>query len=498
MPTLVQVVARGLAQLDLSQPQCIAVALSGGRDSVALLHMLAKLFAKESVESSVKHKEPAWSICALHVNHGLQADATYWAQFCNELCYELGIKLYTHTYANNELLAAQQGQGLEAAARQGRYRALLNLATQAQATVLALAHHQDDQAETVLLQIARGTGLAGAAAMPEFSQRKQLVWWRPLLSVTRAQIDQYVAKYKLRYIDDPSNAVGLLNDHQLRRNALRHRVMPALENAYPGASLNLARFATRAAQAHQELMAIAQQDWAQHEQTVLNQLGTLEQNHELIPKEISPLRDTFCKALTQERRANLLRYWLQLHGLPAPEQSQLTEIFQQWLYARQDAQPNIAYCGVQLRRFAGALYVARTAHQANTLSRQQPAMQWSPAQGTQLGLARTVLPESAVWVQRKDLHHLFVHYSTREGAAVALAASPAALTFRLASNRPARTLKQQFQAAQTPVWLREEAWVLLVDSAIVWVQHLGFNAGHPLVCTQGERFMLQLTPTAKT
>jgi tRNA(Ile)-lysidine synthase len=492
MTTLIQVVERGLTKLDFSQPQCIAVALSGGRDSVALLHLLAKLFAKESVASSAKHKDPAWTLCALHVNHGLQADSRYWAQCCNELCFELGIQLYTHTYAPNELLETQKGKGLEAAARQARYRALLGLAQQAQATVLALAHHQDDQAETVLLQIARGTGLAGAAAMPELSQRAQLLWWRPLLSTTRAQINLYVARQKLRYIDDPSNAFAQHNEHELRRNALRHHVMPALENAYPGASLNLARFAARAAQANQELMAIAQQDWQLHQDAQQSWPQSAKQSVDLdlnlAPPPVGPLRDSFCKALSPERRANLLRYWLQLQGVPAPEQSQLNEIFQQWFHARSDAQPTIVLGRVQLRRFAGGLYVARAASQQVLLHAQNrlatrvatpaPQVRWLPALEGQLGLKEPEVPEGSVWVQRKALHDFGVVSS--------------GLTFRLAANRPARTLKQQFQSAQIPVWLREDAWVLIADRAIVWVEYLGFNAGHSQVLGHDERFTFQI------
>ena len=192
----------------------VTVALSGGVDSVVLLHELSRQL-------------PA--ISALHVHHGLSPNADAWARFCRKLCRQWKIPLSVH-----RVKVQRKGKGLEAAARDARYQVLL----QASAPVIALAHNLDDQAETVLMNLLRGAGARGASGMPERSRRGSKTLWRPLLSVTRKEILAYAHRHGLDWVEDESNA-----DQSLTRNFIRRRVGPILARRFPRWKEALARAA---------------------------------------------------------------------------------------------------------------------------------------------------------------------------------------------------------------------------------------------------------------
>jgi tRNA(Ile)-lysidine synthase len=194
------------------------VALSGGVDSVVLLHAVHKLRAKYRL-----------SLRAVHVNHGLSPNAARWALFCRRYCRALRVPL-----AVKRVQVSRKGKGLEAAARAARYAAFRSQA----ADVVLLAHHLDDQAETVLLNLLRGAGVRGASAMPEAGVLADKVLLRPLLSVSRAAILDYAHAHRLQWIEDESNA-----EEALTRNYLRRRVGPLLSERFPRWRENLARAA---------------------------------------------------------------------------------------------------------------------------------------------------------------------------------------------------------------------------------------------------------------
>jgi tRNA(Ile)-lysidine synthase len=191
----------------------IAVGLSGGVDSVVLLHKLRGV--------------PG--VCAIHVHHGLSPHADAWAAFCRRLCKRLGVPLTV-----KKVKVARRGEGLEAAARASRYKAFSEMKTDC----IALAHSLDDQAETVLMNLLRGAGLRGARGMLPRSKFHQKTLLRPLLDTPRGEIEAYARRHGLEWIEDESNA-----DESLTRNFIRRRVAPVLERKYPRWKENLARAA---------------------------------------------------------------------------------------------------------------------------------------------------------------------------------------------------------------------------------------------------------------
>ena len=193
----------------------IAVGLSGGVDSVVLLHQLKK-------NSQAKLR-------AVHVHHGLSPNADAWASFCRSFCKRLGIPLSV-----TRVSVRRAGKGLEAAAREARYDAF----RRDKAKVIALAHNLDDQAETVLMNLLRGAGARGASGMAEHSRLGDKTLWRPLLGMPRPKIEAYARKHKLEWIEDESNA-----NEALTRNFIRRSVGPLLEQKFPQWKRSLARAA---------------------------------------------------------------------------------------------------------------------------------------------------------------------------------------------------------------------------------------------------------------
>ena len=265
----------------MAERPVVAVACSGGRDSVALLH--ATLRAAQAL---------GLSVVALHVHHGLMAEADQWASALEALC-----ERWNAGFACERLQGSPTaGQSIEAWARRERYRALARMARVAGANLVLLGHHLHDQAETVLLQALRGAGPAGLAAMPRLVERDGLTWARPWIARTSAEIDAYVAPLQLEPALDPSNA-----DPRFARSRLRAQVMPALRAAFPEADGALAAVARRAGEARAVLAEVAAED--------LQRIGA---------GDALPL--AAWRSLSPARRTNALRAWLaqKLEG-PVPQ-----------------------------------------------------------------------------------------------------------------------------------------------------------------------------------
>lgn len=275
----------------------LCVGLSGGCDSVVLLHLLAS---------------SRWSgqLSAMHVHHGLSPNADRWADFCGHICGELGIPLKIAHVA----VAENSPEGLEAAARGQRHAALAGCG----AEVLLLAHHCGDQAETVLFNLLRGAGVTGAAGIPLARSAAGMTILRPLLDVSRASIESYAAAQGLSWIEDESNA-----DQRFSRNFLRHSVMPGLVQRFPAAEAMLAQSAGHFAEADALLGDLASLDWltvaADGENAAMAALRTL-----------SPLR-----------LKNLLRWRLRVLGWRTPSASRLDEFARQLLSAGPDRHPSL-------------------------------------------------------------------------------------------------------------------------------------------------------------
>lgn len=271
----------------------LAVALSGGADSTALLVACAEKWPGQVV--------------ALHVNHGLQAAAPAFERHCIDLCERLNVPLRVQRVDARH----HSGQSPEDAARQARYKAFDALASMepAQTAIksVALAQHADDQVETLLLALSRGAGLGGLSAMPAHWQRDGLDYYRPLLAVAGADIRSWLARRGIAFVEDPTNA-----DEQFTRNRIRARVMPALQAAFPQFLDTFARSAAHAAQAQVVLDEVALQDAGQ---VCRASDGLL---------LIKPLQQ-----LSRARQANAVRYWLKNRFQVIPSTVQLQELLSQ-------------------------------------------------------------------------------------------------------------------------------------------------------------------------
>lgn len=307
-------VAADLAPL-LPDHRRLLLGLSGGVDSVVLLHLLHRLAPCHD-----------WQLSALHVHHGMSPHADAWAEFCAALCEDLKIPLII----NRVDIAPLRSHGLEAAARQLRHAAF---AAQS-ADFVVLAHHADDQAETLLLQLLRGAGVKGAAAMSALQGRLL----RPLLHRSRQEILDYAAAHQLRWIEDESN-----QDQGYPRNFLRHALLPRLAEHFPAYRQTLARSTQHFAEAAELLDDLARLDAA----SALCD-GTL---------AVSALQQ-----LSRPRAKNLLRHFLDRQGAPLPQQVQLAEMLHQLCQAREDAAVCVLFGGGQwqLRRYRGKAHVLRT------------------------------------------------------------------------------------------------------------------------------------------
>lgn len=252
------------------------VGFSGGLDSTVLLHLLADLAGQYSLPR----------IHALHVHHGLQAAADSWPSHCDGVCKALGVPLQVIH------VSVPGGASLEAAAREARYGAFS--AVLGEGDVLLTGQHQDDQAETVLFRLLRGAGVRGLAAMPQQRALGKGLLVRPLLAVSRAELEGYANRHDLTWIEDPSN-----DDVHHARNFLRNRIMPLLRERWPQANLSMARTAAHLEEAQSLLDDLAQQD-----------LNNAQATSSFVWLGLPVLALAPLAAMSAARQRNALRCWL--------------------------------------------------------------------------------------------------------------------------------------------------------------------------------------------
>jgi len=293
----------------------ICVALSGGLDSTVLLHALAKLAARESLMPR-----------ALHVDHGLQPESAAWAAACRATCAAAGVALEVIELG----LVPARGESVEAQARDARYAALAGRLADGER--LVTAHHRDDQLETVLIQLMRGAGVAGLAAMPPRARLGRGWQLRPLLEVDRAELAGYAARHGLTWQQDPMN-----DALRFDRGYLRARVLPAIRERWPAASATVMRSATHLAEASRLLGGLAAADALQ----VMDE-GRLS----LVALCVLP----------RDRQVNLLRWWLRQEGLRPPPAARLGAALPGFFTARPDGAPALRWDAGEIRRYRGRLY----------------------------------------------------------------------------------------------------------------------------------------------
>ncbi|MGJ7458509.1 tRNA lysidine(34) synthetase TilS [Halomonas sp. MA07-2] len=296
--------------------RCVWVALSGGLDSALLLTLVA--------EACRRHPRP---LRALHVHHGLQAAADDFEVHCRRLCSRQGVPLFVER-AEVDLTT---GRGLEGAAREARHAAFARRV--APGDTLWLAQHRDDQAETFLLAALRGSGVRGLAAMPPARAWRGRALVRPLLVVSRAELEAEAARLGLAWVEDPSNA-----DERLDRNYLRHTVLPGLTARWPHAAAALSRSAVLAGEAEGLLGELAELD--------LERLGG----------EAARLPTAELAALSGDRQRLLVRHACARLDLPTPPAARLATLLDQ-LSSRRDAEARVVWAGAEARVWRGWLYL---------------------------------------------------------------------------------------------------------------------------------------------
>ena len=296
------------------------IAFSGGLDSTVLLHLLAHLAKTESL--------PALN--AIHVHHGLQAVADAWPDHCQSVCDALGVSLQVVR------VQVQPGASIERAARDARYAAFIE-ATQVN-EVLMTAQHRDDQAETLLFRLLRGAGVRGLSGMPSERPLGRGHLLRPLLNVTRAELEAYATEHQLSWIDDPSN-----QDHQFSRNYLRHQVFPVLTARWPQAVATMARSAAHLSEAQGLLDELAQIDLA---------LASTASDFDWLG--LPSLELATLEKLSDARQRNALSHWLKpLTTLPDSDHWSGWENVRD---ATDDARPLWRLAAGELHRAGGRLW----------------------------------------------------------------------------------------------------------------------------------------------
>jgi tRNA(Ile)-lysidine synthase len=424
----------------------LAVACSGGRDSIALLH--AALRAARPL---------GLRVVALHVHHGLQPAADDWAARLEARCARWAAEGWPVSFACTRLAGGPApGDSIEAWARRERYAALAQMARAAGATLVLLAHHRRDQAETVLLQALRGAGAAGLAAMPRLVVRDGVTWARPWLAQPAEAIGAYVAAAGLDFIVDPSNA-----DPRHARSRLRTSVMPTLRAAFPEAETALAAVARQAHEARTALDELALED--------LGALGAA-QADELA---LAPWR-----ALAPARRANALRAWLALRlGRAVPD-----TLLRRLLDETHDDAPRRwpVDAARTLHSWRGRLAVVAAPSavvRADAAATAVAGAASLPAGGVALRLLRCGAHRVPGWPGALEVFAIAEHGVAPLRLAHAVARARAgAEQFQAQPRGTARSLKKQYQAAGLPVEARGGPLVFDQEGALLFVPGLGVDA----------------------
>jgi tRNA(Ile)-lysidine synthase len=403
----------------------VAVALSGGRDSMTLLDALSILAA-----------DSGFALSALHVHHGLSPNADRWAAFCAGECAQRGIAL---TVVHVDVARTRQ-KSLEATARTARYAALRG----ADADVVMLAHHADDQAETLLLQLLRGSGPHGLASMPAARTGGGPVLLRPLLALPRTAIEAFAKARQLRWIDDESNA-----NTGVKRNYLRHEIGHRLAAAFPGYPATLVRAAAHNAEAAHLLDELAAIDASAACGTDGQGKPTIVRAALIAMAEHSP-----------PRARNLLRWFLRCHALPLPSSARLEAMLVQFVGAGPDARVRLSHAGAELGIYRGRIVVH------------------SP------GVARFAIPWSGE--SSLALPHGVLEFTPSHGEGIAtkaLAASPVTVRqreggerIRLGVDKVSRAVKKLLHDAGIPPWQRGSLPFVFCGDVLAAVPGIGVDA----------------------
>lgn len=415
--------------LTLEKLECkqIKIALSGGVDSMVLLHLAHQYAMASNVP-----------LAAVHVNHNLHVEADQWAHFCKTSCQKLNIAL-TIIKVNVAKKASK-----EAAARQARY-AVFEQEMQA-GTLLLLAHHRDDQVETVLFRLLRGAGLKGLSGMPALRPLGTGFLYRPLLSVSRKVIVNYALKHQLKWIEDPSNT-----EEVYERNWLRHKVVPLLVSRWPKANEQINKASQHLKASYQLLNLYVQED--------LHQLfpTRLHFNDQALGAHIT-LAEPLWSRWGKSRQVAVLQCWIEMLSLPPLSEAALEQLFLQFVLARSDAQPVFKYCQGTFRRFRNRLYFLSADNALfDQLARQAIVTFKEAPQALLTAYGFELSPEVAP-----------------ERLSISLGLPPKVRVLHKAHHHQAKNV---YQEGDIPPWLRASLPVLFYNDALIML--MGFIFKEP-------------------
>ena len=395
--------------------QSYLLAYSGGMDSHVLLHALAHLQSIGKIQQ----------LRAIHIDHGLQAESSAWSNHCKETAGALGVSCEVIPLN----LKIPEGESLEAVARDARYDVFKQRLEQGEA--LLTAHHQNDQAETVLLQLFRGSGVDGLAAMPEVKDFERGMLLRPLLNYSRQFLEDYAKEYQLNYIDDPSNF-----DTDFDRNFLRHDVLPLLQTHWKGVTKNLTRVARLQAEAKHLLEENAEIDY------------------QAMEREHFTLSIDSLLQLPKVRQKLVIRLWLSKQQFLMPSEIKLEHLISDVLYAKSDAKPCVHWSNVEVRRYQNRLY----ALQINQTHKADRVIDWDACSPLVLSSITIELDDLGEWkkvLQQADK----VTVRFRQGGE----------RIRLRGHKQTVKLKKLLQESNIPPWERDRIPLIYLGEKLIIV-----------------------------
>ena len=392
------------------------LAYSGGVDSQVLLHLLSQLKHTHNMD-----------VRAVYIDHGLQQQSRQWQQHCEQSCQSLSIPFQ----AISVNARAMQGDSPEAAARHARYQALSTLIEKDHC--LLTAQHQDDQAETLLLQLFRGAGAAGLSAMPFYTSFSNGWHMRPLLNCNQQQLLDYATQNQLIWVEDPSN-----QNHNFDRNLLRHEFMPVLKKRWPSIEKTLSIAAQQQAENKCLIDELAAEDF--------NNINVHDGG--LLIDDIEKLNEARCR--------NVLRYWIKQQGFDIAPRKVMQQIILQIFHSREDAQPDIRWSNAVMHRYKNYLYI-------------MPSVEHDVTQ-TIAWHASEALTIDSLNIQ------LLMQATTATGLKEDILQQTLQVRFRQSGERiqPAgrsghHSLKKLFQEASVPAWKRSKIPLIYLNDELIAV-----------------------------
>ncbi|CAM8377928.1 MesJ tRNA(Ile)-lysidine synthase MesJ [Candidatus Methylopumilus planktonicus] len=424
--SLLDVVEKSFVSLSTSHKKMksMTVALSGGIDSVVLLHLLHQL-----------QKRQTFTLKASHVHHGLSKNADKWVKFCGKLCTKLSIPLDV----NYVKLPQKKSLGIEGEARQLRYEKLLK----SQTDLVVLAHHEDDQAETFLLQLIRGAGVKGLSSMAYFDASRRL--WRPLLNTSRIDIESYAKKHKLKWIEDESN-----QNIDFDRNFIRSKVLPILKNRFNHIIKVISRSSSHLAEAQYLLDDLAQID-------LKSNLKSVNYKHKLKVKTLDKLSNA--------RAKNVLRYWLEINDQLMPSKDLLDELLRQVLTAKKDTDLKIQLSkDDEIRRYKDEIFIVPK----NQQTQKNYEIIWA-------GESEIILPNGQKLkfkkVKGRGINLKFLDHQKK----LKIRNRQGGEFFKPDSKRPTKKIKQLLQESDLPPWERDFLPLFFVGDDLAFVPNFGID-----------------------